>query len=57
MQVAKKLLGLTGILNDKKLLFMLDSGASNNFMSLALAHKLGLTVTTTSVKFVKLANG
>ena len=58
MQVAKKLLGISGILNDKSLLFMIDSGATNNFLSLATVRSIGLTVhRESSVKYVRLANG
>lgn len=41
-QTAKKLLGLKGVLNNKNLLFMIDSGASNNFVSLNIVRHLDL---------------
>ena len=58
MQVAKRILAVTGVLNSKNLLFMIDSGATNNFLSLAVVEKLGLKVDRACpLKFVRLANG
>jgi len=42
--VAKELLGVTGFVNDKKLLFMVDSGASSNFLSKVVVEALGLNL-------------
>ena len=51
-------MAVTGVLNSKNLLFMIDSGATNNFLSLAVVEKLGLKVDRACpLKFVRLANG
>lgn len=42
--MAKELLGVTGFVNDKRLLFMIDSGASSNFLSSVVVEALGLKV-------------
>ena len=42
--MAKELLGVTGFVNNKKLLFMIDSGASSNFLSSSVVETLGLNV-------------
>ncbi len=42
--MAKELLGVTGFVNDKRWLFMIDSGASSNFLSSVVVKALGLKV-------------
>jgi predicted aspartyl protease len=51
------LLGIRGCVGEHDLLFMLDSGASVNFMSQALFATLGLSYSELAVFPVKLANG
>ena len=46
-----------GLINDMKLQFLLDTGASHNFLSLRDAKSLGLPVQLGGVGSVKLANG
>jgi hypothetical protein len=51
------LLGLVGKVRNHELTFMLDSGASCNFISLSLLSSLGLTLNKMPSYSVRLANG
>ena len=52
------LIGVLGLIQGDKNVFLLDSGASSNFMSLSLAQQYGLCVQNLGKQFkVRLANG
>ena len=50
-------MGLRGLINTKKFTFMLDSGASSNFISESLVRNLGLRFKSLMNFTVRLANG
>jgi predicted aspartyl protease len=50
-------MGLRGLVDLKKFTFMLDSGASSNFVSESIARDLGLRYKTLTRRTVRLADG
>ena len=50
-------LSIFGMVNDRRLRFLLDTGASHNFLSSRDARALGLEVRHGGVGSVRLANG
>ena len=50
-------MGLRGLVDLKKFTFMLDSGASSNFVSESIARDLGLRYKTLTSRTVRLADG
>ena len=51
------LIGLKGLVDLKKFTFMLDSGASSNFISESISRDLGLRFKTLASRTVRLADG
>jgi predicted aspartyl protease len=51
------LIGLHGLVGLKRFTFMLDSGASSNFISESIARDLGLRFKTLTSRTVRLADG
>jgi predicted aspartyl protease len=51
------LIGLYGLVGLKKFTFMLDSGASSNFISESIAAELGLRFKSLASRTVRLADG
>jgi hypothetical protein len=48
---------IEGVIGNVNVLVLIDSGASHNFISPAIATTLGLTVTPSAVRSIKLGDG
>lgn len=58
MQSKVELLGVSAVINERSILYMIDSGATNNFMSVSTCNDLGLKYNTNNEFYnVRLADG
>ena len=55
--LSESLLCIAGSINDKRLSFLLDTGATHNFLSMSVAEMLGIGLKSSSCGSVRLADG